>query len=50
VLLLGETEAQTPLPWSALEEIPDYLRGRDWVRIGSVYSTGSHHPQAWTST
>jgi hypothetical protein len=44
VLLLGETEAQTPLRWRALEEIPDYLRGRDWVRIGSVYFTGSHLP------
>jgi hypothetical protein len=42
VLLLGQTEARTPLPWRALEEIPDLLRGRDWVRIGSVYSTGSH--------
>jgi hypothetical protein len=44
VLLLGETEAQTPLRWRALEEIPDFLRGRDWVRIGSAYSTGSHLP------
>ena len=43
-LLLGENEAQTPLRWHALEEIPDFLRGRDWVRIGSAYSTGSHLP------
>jgi hypothetical protein len=42
VLLLGEKEAWTPLPWRALEEIPDFLRGRDWVLIGSVYSTDSH--------
>jgi hypothetical protein len=42
VLLLGENEAWTPLPWPALEEIPDFLRGRDWVLIGSAYSTGSH--------
>jgi hypothetical protein len=41
VLLLGEKEAWTPLPWRALEEIPDFLRGRDWVFIGSVYSTDS---------
>ena len=41
VLLLGENEAWTPLPWPALEEIPDFLRGRDWVRVGSAYSTGS---------
>jgi hypothetical protein len=36
VLLLGEKEAWTPLPWRALEEIPHFLRGRDWVLIGSV--------------
>jgi hypothetical protein len=42
VLLLGENEAWTPLPWSALEGIPDFLRGRDWVRIGSAYSTGTY--------
>ena len=41
VLLLGENEARTPLPWRALEEIPDFLRGRNWVLIGGVYSTGS---------
>jgi hypothetical protein len=41
VLLLGEKEAWTPLPWRALEEIPDFLRGRDWVLIGSLYSTDS---------
>lgn len=38
VLLLGAKEAWTPLPWTALEEIPDFLRGRSWVRIGSTYS------------
>jgi hypothetical protein len=42
VLLLGQKEAWTPLPWRALEEVPDFLRGRDWVLIGSVYSTDSH--------
>jgi hypothetical protein len=41
VLLLGEKEAWTPLPWRALEEVPDLLRGRGWVLIGSVYSTDS---------
>jgi len=41
VLLLGEKEAWTTLPWRALEEIPDLLRGRGWVRTGSVYSTKS---------
>jgi hypothetical protein len=41
VLLLGEKEAWTPLPWRAPEEVPDFLRGRGWVLIGSAYSTGS---------
>jgi hypothetical protein len=42
VLLLGEKEAWTPLPWRALEEIPDLLRAHDRVLIGSVYSTDGH--------
>lgn len=41
VLLLGEKQAWTPLPWRALEEVPDFLRGRGWVLIGSVYSMDS---------
>jgi hypothetical protein len=41
VLLLDEKGAWTPLAWRALEEIPDFLRGRDCVLIGSVYSTES---------
>ena len=41
VLPPGEKEARTQLPRRALEEIPDFLHGRDWVLIGSVYSTDS---------
>jgi hypothetical protein len=41
VLLLGEKQAWTPLPWRALEEVPDLLRGRRRVLIGSLYSTDS---------
>lgn len=41
VLLLGEKEAWTLLPWRALEGLPDYLRGRGWILIGGVYSTDS---------
>ncbi len=41
VLLLGEKEAWTPLPWRALEDLPDYLRGRGWILIGSTYSIDS---------
>jgi hypothetical protein len=38
VLLLGQQEAWTPLPWRAVEEVPDVLRGRSWVPIGTAYS------------
>jgi hypothetical protein len=38
VLLLSGKEAWTPLPRRALEEVPNLLRGRGWVLIGSVYS------------
>ena len=38
----GEKEAWTPLPWRALEELPGYLRGRDWILIGNVYLTDNH--------
>jgi hypothetical protein len=41
VLLLGTKEAWTPLPWRAMEGVPNLLRGRDWVPIGSLYSTDS---------
>ncbi len=41
VLLLGTKEAWTPLPWQAMEGVPDFLRGRGWVAIGSLYSTDS---------
>jgi hypothetical protein len=41
VLLLGRKEAWTPLPWRAMEGVPDLLRGRNWVAIGSLYSTDS---------
>lgn len=41
VLLLGDKEAWTPLPWKALEEVPDFLRGRGWIVIAGAYSTES---------
>ncbi len=41
VLLLGKKEAWTPLPWRAMEGIPEFLRGRGWVPVGSLYSTDS---------
>ena len=39
VLLLGVGQARTRLSWSCLEGIPDFLRGRGWVPVGSVYDT-----------
>jgi hypothetical protein len=41
VLLQGAAKARTPVRWCALEEVPDFLRGRGWVVIGSVYSADS---------
>jgi hypothetical protein len=41
VLLLGDGQAWTPLPWQALEQVPDLLRGRGWIPVGTVYSTES---------
>jgi hypothetical protein len=38
VLLLGQQKAWTFLPWRAVEEVPDVLRGRSWVPIGTTYS------------
>jgi hypothetical protein len=37
VLLLGAQQTATPITWECLEGLPDYLRGRGWVRIGSKY-------------
>jgi hypothetical protein len=56
VLLLGAKQARTPLPWQALEQAPDFLRGRGWVLIGSSYSTDGTpgsldaHLKAFTKT
>lgn len=41
LVLLGEKRAWTPLPWRALGRVPDFLRGRGWVLIGSAYSAGA---------
>jgi len=40
-LLLGRKEAWTPLSWRAIEGVPEFLRGRGWVPVGSVYSVQS---------
>jgi len=39
VLLLGRNEVWTPISWTCLEGVPDFLRGRGWVVIGSKYVT-----------
>jgi hypothetical protein len=38
VLLLGVQRAWTPIRWSCLEGVPEFLRGRGWVPIGSVFA------------
>lgn len=56
VLLLGQTRTPVRLPWRSLEQIPDLLRGRGWVLIGSTYSTTGtprsldEHLKAFTPT
>jgi hypothetical protein len=42
VLLIGGKEAWTPLPWDAFEAIPDFLRGRGWVRVGGVFEVNGN--------
>ena len=39
VLLLGREKAWTPLPWEALERVPELLRDQAWMTIGRSYST-----------
>jgi hypothetical protein len=40
-LELGEKSAHTPISWTCLEGIPQFLRGRGWVRGGGIHSTES---------
>ena len=37
VLLLGEKEARTLIPWKALEGVPGFLGAEAWSVIGSIY-------------
>jgi hypothetical protein len=37
VLLLGQGQWRTPIPWDALEGLADLLRGRGWVRTSGAY-------------
>lgn len=41
VLLLGQKEARTPISWTCLEGVPQFLRGRGSVPIGGTYDTSS---------
>lgn len=38
VLLLGESRSRTVLRWEAFEAVPDFLRGKGWVELGSKHS------------
>ena len=33
----GKKPSTLKIPASALEEAPDFLRGKDWIRIGAVH-------------
>jgi hypothetical protein len=35
ILLFGPKKTRTAISWACLEGIPDYLRGRQWVRVGA---------------
>ena len=37
VLLLGQGQWRTPIPWDALEGLAHLLRGRGWVRTSAAY-------------
>jgi hypothetical protein len=39
VLLLGKQETATPISWPILEGVTEFLIGRGWVPIGSVFDT-----------
>lgn len=43
VLLFGPKETRTALTWSCLEGIPDFLRGRGWVRVGANRDVHGDH-------
>lgn len=40
VLVFGEKETRTPMPWEALEGVPDLLRGRGWVPTTGSFAVG----------
>jgi hypothetical protein len=35
ILLFGPKKTRTAISWACLEGVPDYLRGRQWMRIGT---------------
>ncbi|MDD5701028.1 MAG: hypothetical protein PHU23_03165 [Dehalococcoidales bacterium] len=37
VLLFGLKRTETLIPWRCLEGIPSFLRGKDWVEIGTIF-------------
>jgi hypothetical protein len=42
VLLLGEKEARTVIPWMALEGVPGFLSTTAWSVIGGVYDQAAN--------
>ncbi len=39
VLLLGKKGWKTPIPAECWNGIPDFLRGKEWIEIGSIHGT-----------
>ena len=37
ILLIGKKKTPTRIPWTCLEGIPAFLRGKGWVVIGTVF-------------
>ena len=38
----GKKPSRLKIPVSALEEIPDFLRGKGWVKIGAIHEISSN--------
>lgn len=41
VLPFGKKKTPTRVTWECLEGIPAFLKGKEWVEIGTVYDTGA---------
>jgi hypothetical protein len=42
VLLFGKKKTPTNISWQCLEGIPAFLKGKDWVKVGTVFDTSAN--------